>query len=198
MVESRTIKVLAALLVSMSAGTILLVVLETRPTPLEAPTAAIRQTPPSSFKHLDALIHNTRAAIQPERWNSIIVHAGPAGGARARQCHFLIRPGNADRPAQAVPTDLWKDQAEGRHVQPHTRGWNAFANSVGVCLIGDFARTPPPPDQFRELVELVRRLQTACGNIPASRVYPYSEIDSRSNSPGRAFPTEAFDQYLRP
>jgi len=198
MVESRTIKVLAALLVSMSAGTILLVVLETRPTPLEAPTAAIRQTPPTSFEHLDALIAETRLAVQPMRWNSIIVHAGPAGGARARQCHFLIRPARGDRPAEAIATDLWKDQAEGRHVGPHSRGWNAFANSLGVCLIGDFSGTPPPPEQFSLLVELVRRLQTACGDIPASRVYPYSEIDSRSNSPGRAFPTEAFDQYLRP
>jgi hypothetical protein len=182
----------------MSVGTVLLVLLETRPTPIEAPTAAIRQTPPASFEHLDALIAETRSAIQPSYWNSIIVHADPAGGARVRQCHFLIRPGNDERPAQAVATDLWRDQAEGRHVSPRSRGWNAFADSIGVCLIGDFSRTPPSPDQFRELVELVRRLQTACGNIPASRVYPYSEIDSRSDSPGRAFPTEAFDQYLRP
>ena len=80
-----------------------------------------------------------------------------------------------------------------------TRGnWNAYRNSIGVCLIGDFSRRPPAPGQFTELVELVRRLQAACGDrpLPASTVYLHRQIDPRTDSPGPAFPAQAFESYL--
>ena len=77
--------------------------------------------------------------------------------------------------------------------------WRDFnADSVGVCLAGDFSRRPPSPEQFELLVLLVLAVQLAC-NIPADHVYLHSDLDKRTDSPGRAFPVRQFAaRLLRP
>ena len=81
-------------------------------------------------------------------------------------------------------------QEPGQHVEGVWKN-----SSVGVCLIGDFSRTPPKAGQFELLVQLVNALQETC-RVPADHVYLLSDIDPRSPSPGAAFPAAKLSRRL--
>lgn len=186
MLGSRTIRILTALLVSMTLGALALMVLETAPpTPRAEQLAAIG----ISKMPLDGAIHNTAVPIQPIKWRNIIVHSSGAGAAGIeKRCHFVLRPDG-----RVAATGLWKRQLAGDHVYVPGRDFNA--DSVGICMIGDFRNSGPAQRQFNRLTELTRTLQGIL-LTPRDRIYLHSQLDPRSHSPGGAFPARAFNDSL--
>ena len=186
MAGSRTIKTLSALVGAMTVGAVLLMALETdpiRPRPETLITLAAHRSP------VGELSIEPQVPIQPVKWRHAIVHAAEWPDSRlARGCHFIIA---AD--GSVKPTRLWQEQRDGRHISIAGRDFNA--DSIGICLIGDFSSRRPSSEQFRSLVRLMRKIQQAC-SIPADHVYLRSDLDARSRLPGKAFPAQPFAEYL--
>ena len=192
MAGSRTIKVLTALLITMTLGALVLMALETSPIRGERSPAVLVGLATSDEIGSDRVIFATDVPVQPVKWRNVVLHA--TGGERmgvAERCHFVI----ASVEGRISSTPLWKRQMQGHHVPVPGRDWNA--DSIGVCLAGDFSRTPPTEAQMHSLLSLVRRLQEHF-RIAPDRVYLYRDIVSRSASPGQAFPEEQFTDALVP
>lgn len=190
MAGSRTVRTLTALLVAMTLGAFVLMLLETAPLrPSASYLAAVAPSPGS-----DEAIFETDVPLQPLKWRNIVVHSSAsAHSGLAERTHFVIGPG-ADAASPVIrATPLWKRQAEGHHVYVPWRDFNA--DSVGICLVGDFSRRGPTEAQLRVLIRLVQALQRTF-RIAADRVYLHSDLDPGSGSPGRAFPGEAFTERL--
>ncbi len=190
MVQSRTVRVLAALLIAMALGAFALMVLETNPIGSQSNLAVLSKP---GEAHNYSVVFETDVPLQPIKWRNIIVHASVAGGV-ADRCHFVIRPGAGGGDAVAIGTQLWKRQAESYHVTVPGRDWNA--DSVGICLMGDFSRRAPSSGQYSALVQLVQTLQSYF-SISTDRVYLYRDLDSRTDSPGTAFPADDFWMRLQ-
>lgn len=186
MLGSRTIKTLTALLVSMTVGALVLMVLETSPghPPAEQLAAVSRSRTP-----IGGAIYDTVVPIQSIKWRNIVVHSSSAGGSGIEQrCHFVVQPDG-----RVAATDLWQRQLAGHHVYVPGRDFNA--DSIGICMVGDFSSRGPSQRQFDGLVELTRSLQGIL-LMPADRVYLHSHLAARSHSPGDAFPAMAFNDGL--
>ena len=186
MLGSRTIKILTALLVSMTVGAFALMVLETAPVSPKAHHLAAVAAP---LANPGSAIYETSVPLQPIKWRNVIVHAsGSESPDITERCHFLVA-----QDGKVSATALWKRQLSGHHVYVPGRDFNA--DSIAVCLIGLFSQSPPEKNQLTALVKLVRTLQPAF-QIPADRVYLLSELDAYTNSPGSAFPVQAFNRSL--
>ena len=186
MLGSRPIKTLTALLISMTIGAFALMVLETAPV---RPTAQHLAAVSSPAGHPGKIIRGTSVPLQPIKWRNIIVHGSEAEPPDiAERYHFLIH-----RDGRMAGTTLWKRQLAGHHVYVPGRDFNA--DSIGVCVMGDFSRSGPPRAQFAALMDLVRALQPMF-SISADRVYLHSELDPYARSPGAAFPAETFNRSL--
>lgn len=184
---SRTIKTLGFLFLAMSVGTLLLFALQTEPVRLGAQPLAVLAPPPTTAT---GVIYDTRVPIQHIKWRYMVVHSAKALSDRtARGCHFTISATD-DGNWQVRATDAWLAQDSGWHIGGLWRD-----NSIGICVIGDFARSRPSERQFGLLVELTNSLQELC-NIPADRVYLHSDLVARSASPGAAFPADRFSKQL--
>jgi len=187
---SRTVRTLTALLIAMTIGALVLMGLETDPVhPTAQPLAVLAPPPTGAAK----VVYDTQVPIQPIKWRHAIVHAARDASAKLpAQCHFLIdRDASGDWQVRATPH--WINQREALHV-----GGRWQDNSIGVCLIGEFAQVGPEDGQFALLIDLVHTLQEVL-NISADRVYLYSDIVARAPSPGAAFPAAKFSgQLLRP
>ena len=180
------IKTLVFLLGVLTLGTLILMLIETAPIESEVPSLIATRRPAEDY---GAIVRRTRVPLQPMKWRGIVVHATAAEGNRIEaRCHFVAA---ADGTLQV--TNLWDSQAEARHIEGPNRRLNA--DSIAVCLAGDFRRHRPTGEQFRTLVHLVRALQRAC-HIPGDSVYLYRHLHTRTDSPGAAFPTKAFDSSL--
>jgi len=185
MFGSRTIRTLTALLISMTLGAMALMVLETAPVRPHAEQLAAVGPPPGV---IERLIHDTAVPIQPVKWRNMIVHGSDGAPGLPERCHFVIGPG-----AGAKCTELWRRQLPGYHVYVPGRDFNA--DSIGICLVGDFSSSPPSQGQFDRLVQLTRALQRTL-RLSADHIYLHSELDARSHSPGDAFPARAFNSSL--
>lgn len=189
---SRTVKTLAVLFVAMTLGALALMLLETEPPrPTPSPLAVLSSPPAGAMQ----VIGRTETPLQATRWQTVVVHAArDASAGAAKGCHFVVAP-DGEGGWKISPTAHWIRQDAGQHVGS---AWKDIAwrdSSVGVCLIGDFSRTPPEPAQFDLLVQLVNALQKVC-HVPAARVYLYSDINPRSSLPGAAFPVKELSDRL--
>ena len=187
---SRTVKTLTVLLVAMTLGALALMMLETEPVRPAAQPLAVLSPPPAGPAQV---IYETSVPLQRDAWRYVVIHAaGSSDAPAASQCHLRIEPdGKGGWKVDATPH--WAKQQPSTHV---TGFWQNA--SIGVCLIGDFSRQAPDREQFNLLVDLVNTLQEVC-KIPADKVYLYSDLVSRSTSPGEAFPAAKFaSRLLRP
>lgn len=185
MIDARTTKVLGALLVSMTAGALLLMALESEPPRPDRDELAI-----ATGANLD---RQDWTITHP--WKRIVIHASRGGrDSLPGRCHFVIDAAPLQPNTGIIrPTDLWQRQVPGHHV--YVPGHDFNADSVGICLMGDFSRQSPPDVQFHALVALVRKLQRTC-HIPADSVYLHSELNPDKPSPGPAFPVGSFNDRL--
>ncbi|MCD4825878.1 MAG: peptidoglycan recognition protein family protein [Phycisphaerae bacterium] len=183
MIDSRTTKVLGALLVSMTIGSLLLMALESEPPrPSQNSMASIRSAVlPASF-----------SASRP--WRRVVVHSSADPRDQLPQrCHFIVRQTADASGRRVLPTKLWSQQEAGQHV--YVPGHDFNADSIGICIIGDFSTRAPSRKQMETLISLVNELQRKL-DIPADSVYLQSELNPDRNLPGKAFPVGEFNASL--
>lgn len=186
MFSARTGKVLGSLLAAMTIGSLLLMLMESEPP---------RVSPDDLAGARGILFH------APERlstaWRRIVVHASPGGGdSLPSRCHFIVRSAPDAQGRWVEPTDLWRLQAAGHHIYVPDKNYNA--DSIGVCVMGDFSSAPPSRGQFQALLRLARELQRSC-SISAESVFLRRQLHGQPALPGNAFPVGTFDRgLLRP
>lgn len=173
--QPRVAKVLAALLVSMTAGAIVLMVLGSNP-PSAGPFCL------SAYYRLNSVDHamRSRACQAPDRWNSIeIFFSGTKGGSLAElaaargtagaaelNCHFVICNGNGADDGDIQPTEKWQKQWSSRPGAT----WQGSERTIRVCMVGDGVAVTPTNYQLKRLEMLLEALCRKF-NIPAENVY---------------------------
>jgi len=161
--QPRVAKVLAALLVSMTVGAIVLMALGNNP-PSAGPFCL------SAYYRLDPIdtVLASEAAQSPNRWNSIEIYYSGTRAGNVRQlaslnglasakdinCHFCICNGLGDADGQIQPTEKWLRQWS---CIPD-RTWYGSGQTIRICLIADGKTSPPTDYQMKRLEALVERL----------------------------------------
>ena len=161
--QPRVAKVLAALLVSMTAGAIFLMALGNNP-PSAGPFCL------SSYYRLDPVEKAilSRAAQSPDRWNCIEIYysgtkagnieqlASLAGVASSEDinCHFVICNGLGGGDGQIQPTEKWQKQWS---IIPG-RTWYGSSQTIRICIIADGKTTHPTDFQVRRVEALIEGL----------------------------------------
>ena len=181
MLDSRTTKVLGALLISMTLGALILMLLENKsPRPQSFNMASIVS------KVVDKSWANSN---EDQRWQKIVVHTSADAKEPTQRCHFIIN----EKPVKGswvTATNLWKNQLPGRHT--YFRDFQH--SSIGICVIGDFSSKRMHPDQFKALITLVHHLQRT-GGILEHNIFFQSDVLSKYPKCG-LFPTEQFQNQL--
>jgi len=140
--------------------------------------------------------------VRPRAWKYIVLHhsATTDGDVRAididhRQrtdsagepwlgigYHFIIGNGRSMGDGTVEATFRWRDQLQGAHAG--SRLYNE--QGIGICLIGDFDRSPPTPSQTTAAERLVTMLRTRFA-IPARNCIRHCDVQN-TECPGRLFP----------
>lgn len=108
--------------------------------------------------------------------------------------HYVIGNGNGLGLGEVASDwrqgfDVW-----GAHVSGNNPGHNLFG--IGVCLVGNLEKTPPPEKQFEALVALTRSLMSQYA-IPAGNVTGHGLLAGESTRcPGKHFPLERFRRAI--
>jgi hypothetical protein len=173
--QPRVVKVLAALLISMTTGAVVLMALGDNP-PSAGPFCL------SAYYRLDSVDHAVYSRIAPtaNRWRSIeIAFSGTKGGniqrlAAARglsdpanlNCHFLIGNGIGANDGEIQTTESWLNQ---RSIQPGD-DWRGDERTICICLVGNGVSSLATDYQLKRLETL---LESLCRkfDIPAEAVY---------------------------
>jgi hypothetical protein len=144
-----------------------------------------------------------RAPIRRGRWKYFIIHNSGTrrGNARAFDAyhrrvrrmknglayHFVIGNGRLSGNGEIEVGNRWRKQINGGHVA------SDYLNNiaVGICLVGDFNRHPPTPQQLAAFEELTSCLQARIIGRSRRRrvmVLGHLEVNSRpTDCPGRRF-----------
>ena len=173
--QPRVVKVLAALLISMTVGAVVLMALGNNP-PSAGPFCL------STYYRLDSIDHalRSRAGQSIERWNSIeICFSDTQGGnigrlAAARglrnaadlNCHFVVCNGSGASDGEIQTTESWQRQRSVR------RGPTGLGDdqTICICLIGNGVSALPTDYQLKRLEMLLDALCRRF-DIPADDVY---------------------------
>lgn len=176
--QTRVAKVLAALLFSMTIGTIVLMALGNNP-PSEGPFCLW------SYYRLDPIetaIHS-QACQSPDRWNRIeIYYSGTKAGNIEQMAsmsglaspedlnfHFVICNGLGGIDGQIQPTEKWQRQWS---ITPG-RTWYGSSQTIRICAIADPPQRVGPTDcQTNRIESLVEGLCRKFKIQPTSVYYP--------------------------
>ena len=144
---------------------------------------------------------------QPRAWKAIYIHDSLTEGGSAAElsqlhreagraglgCHMVINNGLGESDGLIEIGFRWQRQLPGEYLEGDEAAQWFNQHAIGICLIGDADRTTFTKAQMRELVWLVRQLQSRF-DIPAERVYVRVGTDQQGVS--RNFPHAAFEQQL--
>lgn len=172
--QPRVIRVLAALLVSMTLGAIVLMTLGNNP-PSAGPFSLS-----SYFRVEKAVLSDVHES--PDRWSRIEVYysgtkagnieqlASLSGLARPEDlnCHFVVCNGLGGGDGQIQPTEKWQRQWS---IVPG-RNWYGSAQTIRVCIIGDGKAACPTGCQVRGVRALVEGLRRNFSIQVESVIYP--------------------------
>ena len=172
--QPRVIRVLAALLVSMTTGAIVLMALGNNP-PSAGPFSLS-----SYFRVEKAILSGTRQ--MPDRWSRIeIYYSGTKAGNTEQlaslsglaspedlNCHFVVCNGLGGGDGQIRPTEKWQRQWS----IMLGRNWHGSAQTIRVCVIGDGETACPTGCQVRGINALVEGLCRRFGIQLESVTYP--------------------------
>ena len=161
--QPRVVKVLAALLVSMTAGAIVLMALSGRP-PQAGPFSL------ASYIGLAPIAESipSRATQQQERWRSVEVYFSGSAAGNIEQlaslygladkedlnCHFLVCNGAGGGNGQIFATAKWQRQWS---IIPNST-WNGPSQTIRICVIADGTNTPPTEYQIQRTYTLIEKL----------------------------------------
>ena len=173
--QPRVVKVLAALLISMTTGAVVLMILGDNP-PSAGPFCL------SAYYRLDSVDHALRSRVVPAAgsWHSIeIAFSGTRGGniqrlADARgladpadlDCHFLVGNGVGAGDGEIQTTESWLNQ---RPIRPSAT-WRGDERTIRVYLVGNGVSSLATDYQLKRLETL---LESLCRrfNISPDAVY---------------------------
>jgi N-acetylmuramoyl-L-alanine amidase len=100
--------------------------------------------------------------------------------------HFVIGNGEGMTDGAIESTFRWRTQIQGAHAGSSNKDYNELG--IGICLVGNFEKTPPTPAQKRSVKMLVQTLRREYG-IPVSEVVGHKDIRASSTEcPGKLFP----------
>ena len=150
------------------------------------------------YRHLP-LQQITRPKLNAGKWKHIIAHhsATPSGNAKIFDAfhrnngmenglayHFVIGNGINSGDGALEVGDRWHKQLSGGHVSS-----NAYnANSIGICVVGNFPRNKPTRKQAEVFIELTDYLMNRMlRGRPKFMVHRDLE---QTLCPGRHFPTQ--------
>lgn len=175
--QPRVVKVLAALLVSMTGGAILLMAFSGKP-PVAGPFSL------ASYIGLDPIAKAvaSKAAQQPDRWRTVEVYfsgtrAGNIeqlaslygiGDAEDLNCHFVVCNGAGADDGQVMPTQKWQRQWS---IIPN-RAWNGESQTIRICVIANGADSLPTEYQIKRVYALIDKLCQKFHINPNSISYP--------------------------
>jgi hypothetical protein len=161
--QPRVVKVLAALLISMTTGAVVLMALGDNP-PSAGPFCL------SAYYRLDSVDHALRCRIDPSRnhWSSIsIAFSGTRGGniqrlAAARgladpaklDCHFLVGNGIGASDGEIQTTPSWLNQCL---IRPGAT-WRGDERTIRIYLVGNGVSSLPTDYQLKRLEMLLESL----------------------------------------
>jgi len=100
--------------------------------------------------------------------------------------HFVIGNGDGMTDGAIEPTFRWRTQIQGAHAGSANKDYNE--RGIGVCLVGNFEKTPPTAAQKRSVKLLVATLRNEY-RIPVANVVGHKDIRaSATECPGKYFP----------
>jgi hypothetical protein len=100
--------------------------------------------------------------------------------------HFVIGNGEGMADGAIEPTFRWRTQIQGAHAGSANKDFNE--RGIGICLVGNFEKSPPTPAQKRSVKLLVQTLRQEY-RIPATEVVGHKDIRASSTEcPGKLFP----------
>lgn len=175
--QPRVAKVLAALLVSMTTGAIVLMALGNNP-PSSGPFCL------SSYLRLDPVERaiRSRAAQSPDRWSRIEIYYSGTKAGNIEQlaslgglaspedinCHFVICNGLGGGDGQIQPTEKWQKQWS---ITPG-RTWYGSSQTIRICIIADGRTCHPTDCQIKRIEQLAEGLHRKFGVDADSIYYP--------------------------
>ncbi len=161
--QPRVVKVLAALLISMTTGAVVLMILGDNP-PSAGPFCL------SAYYRLDSVDHAVRSRIAPEAggWQSIeIAFSGTRGGniqslAGAKglanpghlDCHFVLGNGIGASDGEIQTTESWLNQ---RPIPPGPT-WRGDERTIRIYLVGNGVSSLATDYQLKRLETLLELL----------------------------------------
>jgi len=173
----RVAKVLAALLVSMTTGAIVLMALGNNP-PSAGPFCL------STYYRLDSVESAlaSRLSASPGRWKCIeISYSGTRAGNIEQlaslagltnpddlNCHFVIANGLGAADGQILTTERWQRQWS---IAPDS-AWLGSAQTIRICLVADGKAAPPTDSQLKRAEALVEALCRKFNIRPDNIYYP--------------------------
>jgi hypothetical protein len=175
--QPRVAKVLAALLVSMTAVAIVLMALGKNP-PSAGPFCL------ASYYQLDpvekALL--SRAAQSRNRWNSIEIYCSGTEAGNIEQLaslrglaspkdinfHFCLCNGRGGRDGRIQTTEKWQRQWS---IIPGPT-WHGSSQTIRICVIADGRTVPPTDSQIKRTETVVEGLCRKFDIRPESVYYP--------------------------
>ena len=177
--QPRVAKVLAALLVSMTAGTVVLMALGDNP-----PSAGLFSLSKYVLNRLGSAEKavRSRTSQSPGRWGRIeIYYSGTRAGnieqlaslsglagAEDINCHFVICNGLGGSDGQIQPTEKWQRQWS---IIPG-RTWYGSGQTIRICVIADGKTAQPTGSQKQRTQVLVEELRRRFGIQSESIYYP--------------------------
>jgi len=177
--QPRAVKVFAALLVSMTAGAIVLIALGNNP-PSACPFCL------SSYYRLDELEKavSSQAVQSTSRWNRIEIYYSGTKAGNIEQlsslaglsspedlnCHFVICNGNGGSDGQIQSTEKWQRQWS---IIPGPT-WYGTGQTIRLCVIADGKITQPTDFQVKRLELLLEVLCRKFDISPQSVHYPHN------------------------
>jgi hypothetical protein len=175
--QPRVAKVLAALLIAMTTGAIVLMALGSNP-PSAGPFCL------ASYYRLDGVEDSVRAADSPrwDRWNAIEIYYSGTKAGNIEQlaslsglaspddinCHFVVCNGFGGANGQIQTTHKWLRQWS---VIP-TGTWYGTPQTIRICLVADALAAVPTDSQVKRTQALVDYLTRQFDIKPQSIHYP--------------------------
>ena len=171
--QPRVVKVLVALLVSMTAGASVLMALSGKP-PLAGPFSL------SGYIGLDPIKEAVRSKVEQraDRWSSVGVYYSGTGAGNIQQlaslyglskvedldCHFVVCNGLGGGNGQILSTQKWQRQWS---IAPG-RNWQGDSQTIRICVIADGRAIRPTDYQIKRVYALIDQLSRGFNIQPRS------------------------------
>ena len=197
--RERMTKVLGCLVLSVTAGAILLKLLQ--PDPLLNVTAFSLS---AAFTPIQR-VFETRVPVNGSRWQYILIYqsGSTSGNAQtiAESCrqdrrqelpyHFVINNGYGEPDGRIQVSQRWVEQ---KPQGPYAVGQAGTVPGavIKICLIGDFSASGLAPTQMRQLQTLLRSLQQKC-QIPSENI-SLASLNKLGKNQWRLFPSNEIQQ----